>query len=50
MLTRSQLLIKLEALDNPEMVDMMHHHWSRFKTVHPLQRNFVALWEKWIRR
>lgn len=41
---------KLEALTNHGMIDLMHHQYSRFKSVHPFQINMTALWQKWIRR
>lgn len=40
---------KLEALENEGMIDLMHHQWERYKSVHPLQINMTALWQKWIR-
>lgn len=41
---------KLEALENTGMIDLMHHQWERYKSVHPFQINMHALWQKWIRR
>lgn len=41
---------KLEALTNHGMIDLMHHQWERYKSVHPFQINMTALWQKWIRR
>ena len=50
MLTREQLELKLQDLENEGMVDMMFHQWTRFKSVNGLQINMIALWQKWIRR
>lgn len=41
---------KLEALTNEGQIDLMHHQWERYKSVHPFQINMTALWQKWIRR
>ncbi len=40
----------LEALENTGLIDLMHHQWDRYKSVHPFQINMTALWQKWIRR
>lgn len=50
MLMEKELEIALEQLENPGMVDMMFHQWTRFKSVNSLQINMTALWQKWIRR
>lgn len=50
MLTRKELELKLQDLENEGMVDMMFHQWTRFKSVNKLQTNMTALWQKWIRR
>ena len=50
MLTRQQLEVKLQDLENEGMVDMMFHQWSRFKALNSLQINMTALWQKWVRR
>lgn len=41
---------RFEELTNEGMIDVMHHQWTRFIAVNPLQINRQALWEKWIRR
>lgn len=41
---------RLEDLTNDGMIDTMHHQWSRYQAVNPLQINQHALWQKWIRR
>ena len=41
---------KLEALTNDGVVDLMYRGWKRYQSVHPLQINQQALWQKWIRR
>lgn len=46
----SDLETKLENLTNHGMIDLMHHQYTRFKSVHPFQINMTALWQKWIRR
>lgn len=46
----ADLNTKLDALTNEGMIDLMHHQWQRFQSVHPLQINLNALWQKWIRR
>lgn len=50
MLTSKQLETRLQNLENEDMVDMMFHQWTRFKSVNSLQINMTALWQKWIRR
>lgn len=50
MLTRKELETRLQNLENEDMVDMMFHQWTRFKSVNSLQINMTALWQKWIRR
>lgn len=40
---------KLNNLTNDGMIDMMYHHWKRYKSVNSIWKNKVALWQKWIR-
>lgn len=45
----SDIETKLENLTNEEMIDLMHHQYTRFKALNKLQINLHALWRRWIR-
>ena len=47
---KAQTAAQFDALTNEGMIDLMHHQYTRFVSVHPLQINMTALWQKWIRR
>lgn len=40
---------EFDNLENTGLIDLMYHQLERYKSVHPLQINISALWERWIR-
>ena len=49
MYSRKELEVKLNELENKNIIALMNKHFTKYEKANSVWRNKVALWQKWIR-